>query len=178
MPSLLLVMHFWWGLGTPANMRLVTGSPRPLLVALLALSLAAVLPQLSWGATPFPQDLEPISIVGRECKRQMYCVAIVIFCPGVDAWEWMHGSVDKEYSTFFGQNILCTRLLSRVLHVGSWLKYAIIKFRVESKSYTLIILDMKTIDFSDIHCTVILDHVEYPSVAPNQWGGLRRRSLW
>ena len=92
--------------------------------------------------------------------------------------EWMHGSVDKEYSTFFGQNILCTRLLSRVLHVGSWLKYAIIKFRVESKSYTLIILDMKTIDFSDIHCTVILDHVEYPSVAPHQWGGLRRRSLW
>ncbi|XP_067093693.1 sema domain, transmembrane domain (TM), and cytoplasmic domain, (semaphorin) 6C isoform X1 [Osmerus mordax] len=47
-------------------MRLVTGSPRPLLVALLALSLTAVLPQLSWGATPFPQDLEPISIVGRE----------------------------------------------------------------------------------------------------------------
>ncbi|XP_071380454.1 sema domain, transmembrane domain (TM), and cytoplasmic domain, (semaphorin) 6C isoform X1 [Centroberyx affinis] len=47
-------------------MRLVTGSPRPLLPVVLALTLTAVLPQLSSGATPFPQDLEPISIVGRE----------------------------------------------------------------------------------------------------------------
>ncbi|KAF3839195.1 hypothetical protein F7725_017912 [Dissostichus mawsoni] len=27
-----------------------------------------LLPQLSSGGTPFPQDLEPISIVGRECE--------------------------------------------------------------------------------------------------------------
>ncbi|KAK5891770.1 hypothetical protein CesoFtcFv8_012213 [Champsocephalus esox] len=37
--------------------------PPPLL---LALTLASFLPQLSSGGTPFPQDLEPISIVGRE----------------------------------------------------------------------------------------------------------------
>uniref|UniRef100_A0A8C4H0F2 Semaphorin 6Cb n=1 Tax=Dicentrarchus labrax TaxID=13489 RepID=A0A8C4H0F2_DICLA len=47
-------------------MRLMPGSPRPVLPAILALTLAAFLPQLSSGATPFPQDLEPISIVGRE----------------------------------------------------------------------------------------------------------------
>ncbi|KAI9515439.1 Semaphorin-6D [Dissostichus eleginoides] len=39
--------------------------PPPLL---LALTLASFLPQLSSGGTPFPQDLEPISIVGRECE--------------------------------------------------------------------------------------------------------------
>ncbi|XP_040899918.1 sema domain, transmembrane domain (TM), and cytoplasmic domain, (semaphorin) 6E isoform X1 [Toxotes jaculatrix] len=47
-------------------MRLMPGSPRPVLPAILALTVAAFLPQLSSGATPFPQDLEPISIVGRE----------------------------------------------------------------------------------------------------------------
>ncbi|XP_034554463.1 sema domain, transmembrane domain (TM), and cytoplasmic domain, (semaphorin) 6E isoform X2 [Notolabrus celidotus] len=47
-------------------MRLTPGSPPPVLPAVLALTLAAFLPQLSSGATPFPQDLEPISIVGRE----------------------------------------------------------------------------------------------------------------
>ncbi|XP_070690917.1 sema domain, transmembrane domain (TM), and cytoplasmic domain, (semaphorin) 6C isoform X1 [Pempheris klunzingeri] len=47
-------------------MRLTHGSPRPVLPAILALTLAAFLPQLSSGVTPFPQDLEPISIVGRE----------------------------------------------------------------------------------------------------------------
>uniref|UniRef100_A0A7N8WTE8 Semaphorin 6Cb n=1 Tax=Mastacembelus armatus TaxID=205130 RepID=A0A7N8WTE8_9TELE len=47
-------------------MRLMAGSPRPVLPAILALTVAAFLPQLSSGATPFPQDLEPISIVGRE----------------------------------------------------------------------------------------------------------------
>ncbi|KAM8735070.1 sema domain, transmembrane domain (TM), and cytoplasmic domain, (semaphorin) 6C isoform 2-T5 [Acanthopagrus schlegelii] len=47
-------------------MRPSPGSPRPVLPAVLALTLAAFLPQLSSGATPFPQDLEPISIVGRE----------------------------------------------------------------------------------------------------------------
>ncbi|XP_018531618.1 sema domain, transmembrane domain (TM), and cytoplasmic domain, (semaphorin) 6E isoform X1 [Lates calcarifer] len=47
-------------------MRLMPGSPPPVLPAILALTLAAFLPQLSSGATPFPQDLEPISIVGRE----------------------------------------------------------------------------------------------------------------
>ncbi|KAK2845129.1 hypothetical protein Q5P01_011788 [Channa striata] len=47
-------------------MRLMPGSPRPVLPAILALTLAAFLPQLSSGATPFPQDLEPISTVGRE----------------------------------------------------------------------------------------------------------------
>ncbi|KAM7382923.1 hypothetical protein PAMP_002618 [Pampus punctatissimus] len=47
-------------------MRLMPGSPRPVLPAFLALTLTAFLPQLSSGATPFPQDLEPISVVGRE----------------------------------------------------------------------------------------------------------------
>eukprot|EP00064_Thunnus_orientalis_P014987 superscaffoldBa00002698_g15035 len=47
-------------------MRLTPGSPRPVLPAVLALTLTAFLPQLSSGATPFPQDLEPISVVGRE----------------------------------------------------------------------------------------------------------------
>ncbi|KAM6994362.1 sema domain, transmembrane domain (TM), and cytoplasmic domain, (semaphorin) 6C isoform 1-T1 [Tautogolabrus adspersus] len=47
-------------------MRLTPGSPPPVLPAVLALTIAAFLPQLSSGATPFPQDLEPISIVGRE----------------------------------------------------------------------------------------------------------------
>ncbi|XP_029306944.1 sema domain, transmembrane domain (TM), and cytoplasmic domain, (semaphorin) 6C [Cottoperca gobio] len=47
-------------------MRLTPGSPRPVLPAILALTLAAFLPRLSSGATPFPQDLEAISIVGRE----------------------------------------------------------------------------------------------------------------
>ncbi|XP_044065473.1 sema domain, transmembrane domain (TM), and cytoplasmic domain, (semaphorin) 6E isoform X1 [Siniperca chuatsi] len=47
-------------------MRLMPGSRQPVLPAILALTLAAFLPQLSSGATPFPQDLEPISIVGRE----------------------------------------------------------------------------------------------------------------
>ncbi|KAK6326323.1 hypothetical protein J4Q44_G00019680 [Coregonus suidteri] len=49
-------------------MRLVPGSPRPLplLAVGLALALTALLPHLAMGATPFPQDLEPISIVGRE----------------------------------------------------------------------------------------------------------------
>ncbi|TMS10395.1 hypothetical protein E3U43_019388, partial [Larimichthys crocea] len=50
-----------------AKMRLTPGSPRlPVLPAVLALTLAAFLPQLSSGAMPFPQDLEPISVVGRE----------------------------------------------------------------------------------------------------------------
>uniref|UniRef100_A0A3Q3EJC1 Semaphorin 6Cb n=1 Tax=Labrus bergylta TaxID=56723 RepID=A0A3Q3EJC1_9LABR len=47
-------------------MRLTPGSPPPVLPAVLALTIAAFLPRLSSGATPFPQDLEPISIVGRE----------------------------------------------------------------------------------------------------------------
>ncbi|XP_067365450.1 sema domain, transmembrane domain (TM), and cytoplasmic domain, (semaphorin) 6C isoform X1 [Channa argus] len=47
-------------------MRVMPSSPRPVLPAILALTLAAFLPQLSSGATPFPQDLEPIGIVGRE----------------------------------------------------------------------------------------------------------------
>lgn len=66
-----------------AKMRLMPSSPRPVLPALLALTLAAFLPQLSSGATPFPQDLEPISIVGRECKFKI-CVAMVIPVAGVD----------------------------------------------------------------------------------------------
>lgn len=66
-----------------AKMRLMPGSPRPVLPAILALTLAAFLPQLSSGATPFPQDLEPISVVGRECKFKI-CVAMVIRVSGVD----------------------------------------------------------------------------------------------
>ncbi|XP_076592676.1 sema domain, transmembrane domain (TM), and cytoplasmic domain, (semaphorin) 6C isoform X1 [Chaetodon auriga] len=50
-------------------MRLTPGSPRPVLPAILAFTLAAFLPQLSSGATPFPQDLEPISIVGSESSH-------------------------------------------------------------------------------------------------------------
>lgn len=59
------------------------GSPRPVLPAILALTIAACLPRLSSGATPFPQDLEPISIVGRECKFKI-CVAMVISVTGID----------------------------------------------------------------------------------------------
>ncbi|XP_034410379.1 sema domain, transmembrane domain (TM), and cytoplasmic domain, (semaphorin) 6E isoform X1 [Cyclopterus lumpus] len=47
-------------------MRPTPGSPPPVLPAVLALALAALWPRLSSGATPFPQDLEPISTVGRE----------------------------------------------------------------------------------------------------------------
>ncbi|XP_041844037.1 sema domain, transmembrane domain (TM), and cytoplasmic domain, (semaphorin) 6E isoform X1 [Melanotaenia boesemani] len=47
-------------------MRLMPGSPPPILPAILAFTLVAFLPQLSSGATPFPQDLQPINIVGRE----------------------------------------------------------------------------------------------------------------
>uniref|UniRef100_G3PK06 Semaphorin 6Cb n=1 Tax=Gasterosteus aculeatus aculeatus TaxID=481459 RepID=G3PK06_GASAC len=47
-------------------MRPTPGSPGPVLPAVLALAVAAFLPRLSSGATPFPQDLEPIGIVGRE----------------------------------------------------------------------------------------------------------------
>ncbi|CAB1451984.1 unnamed protein product [Pleuronectes platessa] len=50
-----------------ATMRLMPGSPPPVLPLLLALTLAAAsLPPLSSGAAPFPQDLEPISSVGRD----------------------------------------------------------------------------------------------------------------
>uniref|UniRef100_A0A1A8G5E6 Sema domain, transmembrane domain (TM), and cytoplasmic domain, (Semaphorin) 6E n=1 Tax=Nothobranchius korthausae TaxID=1143690 RepID=A0A1A8G5E6_9TELE len=48
-------------------MRLMGGPPPPpILPAVLALTFVAFLPQLSSGAAPFPQDLEPISIVGKE----------------------------------------------------------------------------------------------------------------
>uniref|UniRef100_A0A3Q2WV37 Semaphorin 6Cb n=1 Tax=Haplochromis burtoni TaxID=8153 RepID=A0A3Q2WV37_HAPBU len=47
-------------------MRLMVVLPRPILPAFLALTFVAFLAQLSSGATPFPQDLEPISVVGRE----------------------------------------------------------------------------------------------------------------
>lgn len=57
--------------------------PRPILPALLALTVVAFLPQLSSGAAPFPQDLEPISIVGRECKCKVCCVAMVTVIAGV-----------------------------------------------------------------------------------------------
>lgn len=60
---------------SPAKMRLMPCSPPPVLPAIVALTLAvAALPLLSSGATPFPQDLEPVSIVGRECKfRLTFC---------------------------------------------------------------------------------------------------------
>ncbi|KAL0984831.1 hypothetical protein UPYG_G00147740 [Umbra pygmaea] len=47
-------------------MRLVPGMPLPLQTLGFVLALAALLPNPSMGVTPFPQDLEPISIVGRE----------------------------------------------------------------------------------------------------------------
>ncbi|XP_056141704.1 sema domain, transmembrane domain (TM), and cytoplasmic domain, (semaphorin) 6E isoform X2 [Lampris incognitus] len=49
-----------------AKMRLVPTSPRPPLLVVLTLALAAIFFQPSSGAMPFPQDLEPISVVGRE----------------------------------------------------------------------------------------------------------------
>lgn len=66
-----------------AKMRLTSGSPRPILPAFLAFTVAAFLPQLSSGAAPFPQDLEPISIVGRESKFKIVCVAMVNLVPGL-----------------------------------------------------------------------------------------------
>lgn len=66
-----------------ANMRLTPGSPQPTLTAILALTLAAFLPQLSSGGTPFPRDLEPVSIVGKECKFQIFCVTIMILVSDV-----------------------------------------------------------------------------------------------
>ncbi|KAL3980283.1 transcription factor E2F3 [Sarotherodon galilaeus] len=47
-------------------MRPMVVLPRPILPAFLALTFVAFSAQLSSGATPFPQDLEPISVVGRE----------------------------------------------------------------------------------------------------------------
>lgn len=56
-----------------AKMRLMVVLPRPILPAFLALTFVAFLAQLSSGATPFPQDLEPISVVGRESKFKICC---------------------------------------------------------------------------------------------------------
>uniref|UniRef100_A0A8C7X2V4 Semaphorin 6Cb n=1 Tax=Oryzias sinensis TaxID=183150 RepID=A0A8C7X2V4_9TELE len=44
------------------------GSPPIILPAFVALALVTVLPQLSSGVMPFPQDLEPIHTVGREAS--------------------------------------------------------------------------------------------------------------
>lgn len=52
-------------------MRPTPSSPRTGLPAILALTFAAFLPQLSSGGTPFPQDLEPLSHVGRESKLRI-----------------------------------------------------------------------------------------------------------
>ena len=53
----------------PAVMRQLRAAPPSLLAAALALAFAlAVSPRHTCGATPFPQDLEPISVVGRESK--------------------------------------------------------------------------------------------------------------
>ena len=58
----------------PAIMRQQRAAPPSLLTAALALTFAlAVSPRLTCGATPFPQDLEPISIVGRESKSLTLC---------------------------------------------------------------------------------------------------------
>lgn len=91
-------------------MRLMPGSPRPVLPAILALTLTAFLPQLSSGATPFPQDLEPISTVGRECEFKISCVAMVILVAGVEIkvkqgllryyWGTWRGGVDVFKSMF------------------------------------------------------------------------------
>lgn len=56
-----------------AKMRPMVVLPRPILPAFLALTFVAFLAQLSSGATPFPQDLEPISVVGRESKFKICC---------------------------------------------------------------------------------------------------------
>lgn len=57
-------------------MRPTPSSPRTGLPAILAFTFAAFLPQLSSGGTPFPQDLEPLSHVGRESKFRMCCVTM------------------------------------------------------------------------------------------------------
>uniref|UniRef100_A0A3P9ILC1 Semaphorin-6D n=1 Tax=Oryzias latipes TaxID=8090 RepID=A0A3P9ILC1_ORYLA len=49
-------------------MRQKPGSPPIILPAFVALALVTVLPQLSSGVMPFPQDLEPIHTVGREAS--------------------------------------------------------------------------------------------------------------
>lgn len=60
-------------------MRLTPGSPPPVLPAILAVALTAFLPRPSSGGTPFPQDLEPVSVVGREGKCEISCVAMAIY---------------------------------------------------------------------------------------------------
>ena len=46
------------------------GPPRPLLALTVALVLSACPRPAFPGAMPFPQDLEPISMVGSECEYQ------------------------------------------------------------------------------------------------------------
>lgn len=64
-------------------MRPTPSSPRTGLPAVLALALAAVLPLLSSGGAPFPQDLEALSHVGRESKWRSCGVTMAMRLPEV-----------------------------------------------------------------------------------------------
>lgn len=64
-------------------MRPTPSSPPTGLPAVLALTFAAFLPQLSSGGTPFPQDLEPLSHVGRESKLRIGRVTMATRLPEV-----------------------------------------------------------------------------------------------
>lgn len=58
-------------------MRPTPSALRTALPAVLAITLAALLPRPSAGGTPFPQDLEPLSRVGRESKLGICRVTVV-----------------------------------------------------------------------------------------------------
>lgn len=67
----------------PPTMRPTPTSPRTGLPAVLAFTLAALFPPLTSGAAPFPQDLEPLSHVGRESKLRSCWVAIAMWVAAV-----------------------------------------------------------------------------------------------
>lgn len=89
-------------------MRLTPGSPPPVLPAILAIALTAFLPQLSSGGTPFPQDLEPVSVVGREGKWEISCVAMESFVGakqglGTGDHRWMYSVSSSSVWLFWFQ---------------------------------------------------------------------------
>lgn len=67
----------------PPTMRPSPTSPRTGLPAVLAFTLAALFPPLTSGAAPFPQDLEPLSHVGRESKLRGCGVAMAMWVAAV-----------------------------------------------------------------------------------------------
>lgn len=60
---------------TPPPLHSPSSPPSPLpflLLLLLLLGTAASVPPPTGGAAPFPQDLEPISVVGRDCEYSIH----------------------------------------------------------------------------------------------------------